>query len=138
VTVPERAHPIVRFIFAEMKRQGVTYAQMSERSGLARETITAWRTRNKPDLDSIEAALGVLGYRLSSLIEEMPAALSESAMPQIVARRVADAAKRSTPGRKVSPHMARELEYRSLQSVFDLIVGAKPQPFSSLIARDDT
>lgn len=64
VTIPEQAHPLVRFIFHEMRRQQVTYYEQSERSGLSRETLTAWRKRSKPDLESLEAALGVLGYGL--------------------------------------------------------------------------
>ncbi|WP_146207968.1 hypothetical protein [Azospirillum sp. TSH64] len=62
----------MRFIFAEMRRQGVTYVEMSEKSGLARETLTAWRTRNKPDLESLEAALGVLGFDLGPLLRGAP------------------------------------------------------------------
>lgn len=64
VTVPDGAHPVVRFIFRMMGRFGVTYPILADGSGLCRETITAWRVRNKPDLESAEAALGYLGYAL--------------------------------------------------------------------------
>lgn len=64
VTIPDRAHPLVRFLFHEMRRQRMTYGEQSERSGLSRETLTAWRKRSKPDLESLEAALGALGYGL--------------------------------------------------------------------------
>lgn len=64
VTVPEQAHPLVRFLFHEMRRQRVSYEEQAEQSGLSRHTLTAWRGRSKPDLDSLEAALGVLGYGL--------------------------------------------------------------------------
>lgn len=64
VTIPDHAHPLVRFVFFEMRRQKVTYGEQAERSGLSRETLTAWRKRSKPDLESLEAALGVLGYGL--------------------------------------------------------------------------
>ena len=64
VTIPDHAHPLVRFVFYEMRRQKVTYVEQAERSGLSRETLTAWRKRSKPDLESLEAALGVLGYGL--------------------------------------------------------------------------
>ncbi|MFS2011289.1 helix-turn-helix domain-containing protein [Azospirillum sp. CT11-132] len=64
-SIPERAHPIAKAIFGAMRDRGVTYAELSARSGLARETITAWRKRNKPDLESAEAALGVLGLKLA-------------------------------------------------------------------------
>lgn len=64
-TVPARAHPLVKRIFAEMRRQGVTYVELGERSGLARETLTAWRVRNIPDLTSLEAVLGALGLKIA-------------------------------------------------------------------------
>lgn len=67
ITVPDHVQPIVKFVFAEMRRQGITYCKMAERSGLARETLTAWRTRNRPDLESLEAVLGVLGYHVGPL-----------------------------------------------------------------------
>lgn len=64
VTIPDHAHPLVRFVFHEMRRQEITYGEQADRSGLSRETLTAWRKRSKPDLESLEAVLGVLGYGL--------------------------------------------------------------------------
>lgn len=51
-------------IFAEMKRQRVTYDELEYRSGVLRSTFKAWRTNNRPGLDTIEAALGALGWSL--------------------------------------------------------------------------
>jgi len=48
-----------------MCRQAITYVEFGERSGLARETLTAWRVRNNPDLTSLEAALGALGLKVA-------------------------------------------------------------------------
>jgi transcriptional regulator with XRE-family HTH domain len=62
ITIPERCHPLAKFVFAEMKRQGVTYDELEERAGVLRSTFKAWRTNNRPGLDTIEAALGVLGW----------------------------------------------------------------------------
>jgi hypothetical protein len=55
LTVPARAHPLVKFVFTQMKRQQVGLSDMEERSGVTRETISAWRTRNSPNLANIEA-----------------------------------------------------------------------------------
>lgn len=62
VTVPERVSPHVKLIFAEMRRLNVTYDEVEEGSGVLRNTMKAWRVKNKPSLESLEAVLGFLGY----------------------------------------------------------------------------
>jgi transcriptional regulator with XRE-family HTH domain len=62
VTVPERVSPHVKLVFAEMRRLGVTYDDVEEGSGVRRAALKAWRHKNRPSLESIEAALGYLGY----------------------------------------------------------------------------
>lgn len=47
-----------------MKRQRVTYDELEWRSGVLRSTFKAWRTNNRPGLDTIEAALGSLGWNV--------------------------------------------------------------------------
>lgn len=64
VKVPERAHPIVTFLFEEMKRQRVGYFDLSDRSGVRRGTISAWAHRQSPSLANVEAALNALGLEL--------------------------------------------------------------------------
>lgn len=64
ITVPEKANPLARLVFAEMKRQSVTYDELEWRAGVLRCTIKAWRNENRPGLESIEAALGALGWAL--------------------------------------------------------------------------
>lgn len=64
VTIPQRCHPLSKLVFAEMQRQRVTYDELEYRSGVLRSTFKAWRTNNRPGLDTIEAALGVLGYNV--------------------------------------------------------------------------
>lgn len=63
IKVPVRpCHPMARLVFAEMKRQGVTYDALEWSAGVLRSTFKAWRTNNRPGLDTIEAALGALGW----------------------------------------------------------------------------
>lgn len=64
VTVPDHCHPIGMFICQEMRRQRAGYCDVAERSGIDRNTIRAWRTRNSPTLAGVEAVLGALGYEL--------------------------------------------------------------------------
>jgi hypothetical protein len=64
ITVPERCHPLAKAIFAEMKRQGVTYDSLEWKSGVLRSTFKSWRTTNRPGLDTVEAALGALGWHV--------------------------------------------------------------------------
>jgi len=64
ITVPRRAHPFAKLLFAEMNRQRVTYAELEHRSGVQTSTFKAYRTDNTPGLTSIEAALGAVGWTL--------------------------------------------------------------------------
>jgi hypothetical protein len=45
-----------------MREHGVTYDELEWKSGVLRSTFKAWRTNNRPGLDTIEAALGVFNY----------------------------------------------------------------------------
>jgi len=62
ITIPERCDPRAKVVFAEMRRQAVTYEELEWRSGVLRSTFKAWRTNNKPGLDTLEAALGALNW----------------------------------------------------------------------------
>src|SRR3982751_1087493 len=64
IQIPERCHPLAKFVFAEMKRQNVRYDELEWRAGVLRSTFKAWRTNNRPGLDTIEAALGALGWHV--------------------------------------------------------------------------
>jgi hypothetical protein len=85
ISVPVRCHPMAKLVFAEMQRQNVTYDSMEHYSGVLRSTLKAWRTHNKPGLETIEAAFGVLGWavlpvpRLKELPPEIQAGLEELA-----------------------------------------------------------
>jgi len=83
VTVPERANPFAKLVFAEMRRQNVSYDELEMRSGVLASTYKAWRCENSPGLASIEATLGALGWtlvptpRLDTLPEHVREALAE-------------------------------------------------------------
>ncbi len=66
--MPKRAHPLVRFLFAEMIRQNTSLAEVAQRSGVSRESISAWRYNRQPDLGNLEAALRVLDYELRPVL----------------------------------------------------------------------
>lgn len=79
VSVPERAGPHVRLAFAEMARQGINYDTMEIRSGVIRATLKAWRYKNVPTLQNIEACLNVLGF------DFIPIPRAEILPPEVVA-----------------------------------------------------
>jgi hypothetical protein len=62
VTTPAAAHPLAKSVFTLMREHGVTYDELEWKSGVLRSTFKAWRTNNRPGLDTIEAALGVFNY----------------------------------------------------------------------------
>ena len=96
VTMPDRVGPHVKLVFAEMARLRFTYDETEEGSGVRRASIKAWRRKNKPGLESLEAVLGFLGWdfvavpRAKALPEEVRAELQPIAdklglkMPQTV------------------------------------------------------
>jgi transcriptional regulator with XRE-family HTH domain len=53
---------MARAVFALMRQHAVTYDELEFKSGVLKSTIKAWRTDNRPGLDTIQAALGVFGY----------------------------------------------------------------------------
>lgn len=67
ITIPKRCHPAAKIVFAEMKRQGVTYEDLEHRSGVLKSTFKAWRTHNAPGLDTLSAALGALGWEFAAI-----------------------------------------------------------------------
>lgn len=74
ITIPKRANPLAKLVFAEMQRQRVSYAELEWRSGVLVSTAKAWRQQNRPGLASIEAALGALGWALVPVpaVEHLP------------------------------------------------------------------
>lgn len=62
VTMPDRVGPHVKLVFAEMARLHFTYDEVEEGSGVRRASVKAWRHKNRPGLESLEAVLGFLGW----------------------------------------------------------------------------
>lgn len=75
ITIPDHCDPRAKVVFAEMKRQGITYDELEWKSGVLRSTFKAWRKNNRPGLDTIEAALGVLGFSV------LPVPTNPNALP---------------------------------------------------------
>lgn len=90
ITVPEHAHPLAKALFAEMRRQGVTYDELEHRAGVLRSTVKAYRKNNRPGLDTIEATLGALGWTV------LPVPRPEMLPPQLREDLEAVAAKHCT------------------------------------------
>jgi hypothetical protein len=64
ITVPPRANPLAKLVFAEMGKQGVTYSEIEHRSGVLASSLKSWRLEKNPGLTTIEATLGALGWAL--------------------------------------------------------------------------
>ncbi len=62
ISIPDNVSPHVKLVFAEMQRQGFTYDEMAWVSGVQRAALKAWRVKNYPSLNSLEAVFGALGY----------------------------------------------------------------------------
>jgi transcriptional regulator with XRE-family HTH domain len=90
VSIPTAAHPLSKAVFALMREHGVTYDELEYRSGVLRSTFKAWRTSNRPGLDTIEAALGVFGY------SALPVPPASALPPELRADLEAVAAKHGT------------------------------------------
>lgn len=64
-SIPDRLHPAVKRLFVEMNAQCVGPLDMSERSGVNKNTFKDWRTRTMPTVDNLDACLNVLGLELA-------------------------------------------------------------------------
>ncbi len=64
VSVPPHAHPLARLVFGLMREAGMGYADLEWKSGVLGSTVKSWRVEKTPSIQSIEAALGVFGWRL--------------------------------------------------------------------------
>lgn len=75
ITIPAHAHPLARLAFTLMRDTGTTYDSIEWTSGVQRSTLKEWRTSKTPSLQSIEAVLGALGWRLVAIppLENLPA-----------------------------------------------------------------
>lgn len=62
--IPQRAHPLVRELFAEMNRQMVTMRELGQRAGMRYQGLSAWRYNRNPYLPNFIAAANSLGLEL--------------------------------------------------------------------------
>jgi hypothetical protein len=76
--MPERVGPHVKLVFAEMARLRVTYDELEESSSVRRPSVKAWRRKNRPGLESLEAVLNSLGWSLTPTpaLEILPAEIA--------------------------------------------------------------
>lgn len=65
ITVPTKAHPLVRRLFEEMNHQQLGVLDLADRSGVNKNTLKDWRTRTVPRVDHLVACYNVLGMTLS-------------------------------------------------------------------------
>lgn len=85
IAIPNGVSPIVKLVFAEMARQRVTYDEVAAGSGVLRSTLKAWRHKNRPSLDALEAVLGFLGWDFVPVPREkrLPAEVLQALRPAV-------------------------------------------------------
>ncbi len=64
LSIPEKAHPLVRQLIKEMNHQRIGLTDMAERAGVSRRTFAGWRIRHTPRIAELEACYNVLGLTL--------------------------------------------------------------------------
>lgn len=62
--VPSNVHPLVRKLFEDMNREQIGILDMSERSGVNKNTINDWKKRSVPNIANLDACFSVLGRKL--------------------------------------------------------------------------
>ena len=70
LSVPSRAHPLVRRLFEEMNHQRIGILDMSQRSGINKNTINDWKRRSIPQVHNLEACFSVLGLKMTTVKSE--------------------------------------------------------------------
>jgi transposase-like protein len=70
LSVPSRAHPLVRHLYEEMNHQQIGILDMSQRSGINKNTINDWKRRSIPQVHNLEACFSVLGLKLTIVKSE--------------------------------------------------------------------
>jgi transcriptional regulator with XRE-family HTH domain len=55
-----------------MRRHQITMSDLAARSGVNRETIGSWKSRNSPSVVNLAACLGVFGYELRAVPTNRP------------------------------------------------------------------
>lgn len=65
--VPPGAHPLVVRLFDTMNREQCSIKQLSERAGVAIQTIRQWKTRANPTVTALDACFGVFERQLADV-----------------------------------------------------------------------
>lgn len=66
LSIPSRAHPLVRHMFEEMNRQQMGMLDLAERSGVNKNTINDWKRRSMPQVHNLAACFSVLKLELTT------------------------------------------------------------------------
>lgn len=63
-SVPQNVHPLVKKLFEQMNQEQIGVLDMSERSGVNKNTINDWKKRSVPNIANLDACFMVLGKKL--------------------------------------------------------------------------
>ena len=64
LAVPDNAPELVRDLYQLMNEHKLLVGDVVEGSGVSKKTVSEWRYRRSPTVQSFEAVLGNIGYRL--------------------------------------------------------------------------
>jgi DNA-binding phage protein len=64
LSIPDKAHPLVRRLFEEMNEQCIGIMDLADRAGISRYTLKGWRKNHSPEINNLEACYSVLGMAL--------------------------------------------------------------------------
>ena len=64
VSIPTNASPLVTELFRLMNEEQIGVLDMSERTGINKNTFKDWRTRTVPKITDLEACFSVFGLKL--------------------------------------------------------------------------
>ena len=62
--MPDNAPELVRDLYQLMNEHKLLVGDVVEGSGVSKKTVSEWRYRRSPTVQSFEAVLGNIGYRL--------------------------------------------------------------------------
>jgi DNA-binding phage protein len=65
LNIPSKAHPLVRRMFEEMNYQRIGVLDMSDKTGVNKNTINDWKNRSNPQVQNLEACFTALGLQLT-------------------------------------------------------------------------
>lgn len=62
LSIPQKAHPLVRSLFETMNKEQLGLKDLAERVGLSVNTIKCWRVKNNPRIGDLQACFNALGH----------------------------------------------------------------------------